>query len=365
MSYSNSSVAAQAGDRPISVMIVDDSALVRQILTKIFDSAPGIKVVGTCVDPYDAREKIKQLNPDVLTLDVEMPKMDGVTFLKNLMRLRPMPVVMISSLTERGAEVTLKALELGAVDFVAKPKFDLAQSLEDYTEEIVGKVRIAARMKEQLKAGPRPVPSQTSVVPNNGPVVDLRTTDRIIAIGSSTGGTEAVKEVFLNLPPNSPGIVIAQHIPPVFSRSFAERLNQNSALSVSEATDGQQIVPGHAYVAPGDYHLEVVRNGARYECRLSQKDPVNRHRPSVDVLFDSVANSAGKNALGIILTGMGNDGAQGLKNMLDAGSETIAQDEKTSVVWGMPGRAVDCGATDRILPLEKIAGEMVKFATKP
>ena len=362
MSYSNSTQAASAIEKPISVLIVDDSALVRQILTKVFDAAPGIEVVGTCVDPYDARDQIKKLNPDVLTLDVEMPKMDGVTFLKNLMRLRPMPVVMISSLTERGAEVTLKALELGAVDFVAKPKFDLAQSLESYAEEIVGKVKLAARMGVRVSATPRAI----SAAPiSTGPVVNLRTTERIVAIGSSTGGTEAVKEVLVNLPPNSPGIVIAQHIPPIFSKSFAERLNQCSALAVSEAHDGQQIVPGHAYVAPGDYHLEVVRNGTRYECRVSRKDPVNRHRPSVDVLFESVAKSAGKNALGIILTGMGNDGAQGLKNMLEAGSETIAQDEKTSVVWGMPGRAVECGATERILPLENMAAEILKFAGKP
>ena len=364
MNYSNSLSSATVTDKPITVLIVDDSALVRQILTKVFDEAPGIEVVGACVDPYDAREQIKKLNPDVLTLDVEMPKMDGVTFLKNLMRLRPMPVVMISSLTERGAEVTLKALELGAIDFVAKPKFDLAQSLEAYAEEIVGKVKMAARMGTRLVATPHHVdPTRNSQVTR--PVVDLRTTERIVAIGSSTGGTEAVKDVFASLPANSPGIVVAQHIPPVFSRSFAERLNHSSALVVCEAADGQQIVPGHAYVAPGDYHLEVVRNGARYECRLSQKDPVNRHRPSVDVLFDSVAQSAGKNALGIILTGMGNDGAQGLKNMLDAGSETVAQDEKTSVVWGMPGRAVECGATERILPLADIAGEITKFAGKP
>lgn len=364
MSYSNPSrAAAPAPQNPVRVLIVDDSALVRQILTKVFNAAPGVKVVGACTDPFDAREQIKRLNPDVLTLDVEMPKMDGVTFLKNLMRLRPMPVVMISSLTERGAEVTLKALELGAVDFVAKPKFDLAQSLESYAEEIVGKVKMAARMGVRLASAPRQAASAAGA--SKGPVVDLRTTDRIIAIGSSTGGTEAVKDVFLGLPPNSPGIVIAQHIPPVFSKSFADRLNQTSQLIVSEARDGQQIVPGHAYVAPGDFHLEVIRNGARYECRLSQKDPVNRHRPSVDVLFDSVAKSAGKNALGIILTGMGNDGAQGLKNMLDAGSETIAQDEKTSVVWGMPGRAVECGATERILPLQNMAEEIIKFASKP
>lgn len=372
MSYSKPLIQSHSAGgkaKTVTVLIVDDSALVRQILTKIFNEAPGISVVGTAIDPLDAREKIKRLNPDVLTLDVEMPKMDGVTFLANLMRLRPMPVVMVSSLTEKGAEVTLKALELGAVDFVAKPKVDLAHGLEEYTEEIVAKVKVAGSMVDRIaqsaKRASNNPPSRPSAFDKAKPVIDLRTTERIIAIGSSTGGTEAVRDVLVQMPPDSPGIVIAQHIPPVFSRSFAERLNQHSALVVHEAEDGQQIVPGHAYVAPGDFHLEVVRNGARYVCQLSQRDRVNRHRPSVNVLFDSVAAAVGKNACGVILTGMGDDGATGLKNMLDAGAVTLAQDEETSVVWGMPGQAVKRGATETTVPLQEIHRHLIKFAGQP
>jgi two-component system chemotaxis response regulator CheB len=366
------SQAAPAGRRPIRVLIVDDSALVRSLLTDILKAAPGIEVVGVAADAHAAREKIKQLNPDVLTLDVEMPKMDGITFLRNLMRLRPMPVVMVSSLTERGADVTLDALALGAVDYLSKPKIDLAATLKDYAEELIEKVRTAARASVRAldpRQPPRPVaavgPAHSAdavlpkVSPRNRP---LRTTDRVIAIGASTGGTEAIKEVLMRLPPDSPGVVIAQHIPKAFSSPFARRMNDCCPMSVCEAEDGQHVLAGHAYIAPGDRHLMLVRDGARYVCRLDDGVPVNRHKPSVDVLFRSVAQNAGRNAIGVLLTGMGKDGARGMKEMLDCGSRTIAQDEASSVVWGMPGEAVSLGAAEHVVPLESIAGKILALA---
>jgi two-component system chemotaxis response regulator CheB len=343
--------------KKIRVLIVDDSALVRQMLTKMLDSDPEIEVVGAAHDPYAAREKIKTLDPDVLTLDVEMPKMDGVTFLANLMRLRPMPVVMVSSLTDRGAEVTLRALELGAVDFVSKPKIDVAHTLEDYRDEIVSKVKIAARARVQAIAEARsttvpiqvpPRHSADVILKRSGPAV-FRTTDRLIAIGASTGGTEAIKEILIRMPADAPGIVISQHIPEAFSKPFAARMNRESDMTVCEAVDGQQILPGHVFIAPGNRHLLVMRDGARYVCRLNDGPPVNRHRPSVDVMFRSVAQSAGRNAIGVILTGMGDDGARGLAEMHEAGAFTIAQDEKTSVVWGMPSEAIRLGGVDQVV----------------
>ncbi len=361
----------------IRVLIVDDSALVRQTLTKILDADKDIEVVGAAPDPLVAREKIKKLNPDVLTLDVEMPKMDGVTFLRNLMRLRPMPVVMVSSLTEKGAEITLEALEVGAVDFVSKPKIDLANTLEDYAEEVTEKVKAAAGAKlskrgadARMIARGSPNPQKMEITEKHSADVVLekravpqhfKTTDRIIAIGASTGGTEALKVVLEAMPADCPGIVISQHIPPVFSTSFANRMDTICAMTVFEAVDGQQILPGHVYIAPGDAHLMLVRDGARYRCKLSDAPPVNRHRPSVDVLFRSVAQNAGKNAVGAILTGMGDDGARGLKEMLEAGAKTMAQDEKTSVVWGMPGEAVHIGATELTLPLDEIAPRILQM----
>lgn len=353
----------------LRVLIVDDSAVVRKILTRVLESDPLIEVVGTAPDPLIARDKIKQLNPDVLTLDVEMPKMDGVTFLRNLMRLRPMPVVMISSLTEHGAEVTLDALEVGAVDFVTKPKLDVAHKLDDFSEEICAKVKAAAGARvSALVRSPKPAMvvepklSADAVLGKSGSSGRFKTTDRIIAIGASTGGTEAIKEVLLQLPPDAPGIVIAQHIPPAFSRSFAQRMNSLCAMTVCEAEEGQQIVPGHVYIAPGDQHLVVARDGARYLCRLSDGPAVNRHRPSVDVLFRSVAQNAGQNAIGVILTGMGDDGADGLKEIRETGARTIAQDERTSVVWGMPGEAVKRDGVDDVLPLEQIAAKVLSLA---
>lgn len=354
--------------RRIKVLIVDDSALVRGLLTEILGQDPELEVVGAAQDAFVAREKIKALEPDVLTLDVEMPRMDGLQFLRNLMRLRPMPVVMCSSLTERGADVTLAALELGAIDFVTKPRVDITRAMESYAAEIIGKVRMAARARvralsqEGVVAGQ--VPRAAQPVPKAGGL-RYRTTDQIIAIGASTGGTEAIREVLCRLPPDAPGIVITQHIPKAFSGPFAARMNSISPLTVHEATDGQPIQQGHVYIAPGDLHLLVERDGAKYRCRLSDAEPVGHHRPSVDVLFNSVAQQVGSNAIGAILTGMGADGARGLKAMREAGARTFAQDERTSVVWGMPGAAVQAGAVEQVLPLPQIAAALLEALGGP
>lgn len=358
----------------VRVLVVDDSALMRQMLSGLLGEDPAIEVVGVAADPYIARDKIKRLDPDVLTLDVEMPRMDGLTFLRNLMRLRPMPVVMISSLTERGAEITLQALELGAVDFVPKPKLDVQQGIAAYAEEICGKVKVAAKaVPRRLQsgrpgAGPASVPPKLSadavLATRTTESRQLRTTEMIVAIGASTGGTEAIKEVLMGLPADAPGIVIAQHIPAEFSEAFARRMNDLSAVAVTQARDGQQILRGHAYVAPGGQHLLVERSGARYVCRLSDGPHVNRHRPSVDVLFRSVAQSVSLNAVGILLTGMGDDGARGLLEMRQAGARTVAQDEASSVVWGMPGVAVKLGAAESVLPLSSVAEALLKLSRR-
>mgnify|MGYP002781071298 CR=1 FL=1 len=357
----------------VRVLIVDDSALVRQLLTEILQAYPGIEVVGTAQDAYMAREKIKRLDPDVLTLDVEMPRMDGISFLRNLMRLRPMPVVMCSSLTEHGADVTLDALALGAVDFVTKPKVDVACRLEEYAQEIAAKVRAAAHARvvplQETAAPPPPIRvveklSADAVLPKGGAPRHFRTTEQVIAIGASTGGTEAIKEVLVRMPPDAPGIVITQHIPKAFSGPFAARMNAACGLVVAEARDGQQILPGHVYIAPGDRHLLVVRDGALYRCRLNDGPPVQRHKPSVDVLFRSVAQNVGRNAVGIMLTGMGRDGAEGMKEMREAGAPCLAQDEATSVVWGMPGAAWAIGAAEVLLPLPAIAGRAMQIVAE-
>jgi len=359
--------------KKIKLLIVDDSALVRQVLTSIFAETPDIEVIGTAPDPYIAREKIKKLNPDVLTLDVEMPRMDGVTFLGNLMRLRPMPVVMVSSLTEQGADVTLRALEYGAVDFVAKPKLDVAEGLVSYAEEIIEKVRMAARarvrplerrpMLDQVSGSDVTSRHSVDAVLEARPAARLfRTTDRIIGIGSSTGGTEAIKEVLMQLPADiQAGIVVTQHIPAAFSAPFAKRVDGVTALSVCQAEDDQQIRPGHVYIAPGDRHLIVERDGARYVCRLNDGPPVNRHKPSVDVMLRSLVQNAGPNAIGVMLTGMGDDGAEGMGELKAAGAPIIAQDEKTSVVWGMPGEVVKRGYADEVLPLGRIAERLMEL----
>lgn len=347
----------------IRVLVIDDSALVRKILTEILRCAPGIDVVGTAVDPHDARAKIKALDPDVLTLDVEMPRMDGITFLSNLMRLRPMPVVMVSSLTEPGADVTFAALELGAIDFITKPKLDIAEGLEGYAEELVEKVKMAAKARPRPRTTAATQLRATAGAPTAGVLARVRATDRLLAIGASTGGTEAIRELLAQMPPDAPPTLITQHIPEAFAGPFAERLDRNSPMRVCQARDGQQILPGHAYVAPGNLHLSVRRDGARYTCRLSDGDPVNRHKPSVDVLFDSVAQHVGVNAVGVLLTGMGADGAQGMQRIRAAGGPTIAQDEATSVVWGMPGEATKIGAAQEVLPLGRIAPRIMELVS--
>ena len=347
--------------KPIGVLIVDDSALVRKLLTEILQTDPAIEVVGTATDPYAARKKINKLKPDVLTLDVEMPKMDGITFLRNLMRLHPMPVVMFSCLTQKGADIAMQALELGAIDFISKPTTDLNHNLEQYRNEIITKVKAAATARVRAYTGKPAEPVQLdAVLPDTASQQKhdsdeaATSTDSIIAIGASTGGTEAIKSLLATMPASSPGTVITQHIPAAFSAHFAENLDRVSAMKVCEAKDGQQILQGHAYIAPGDMHLLVIRKNTHYYCELSDKPPVNRHKPSVDVLFRSASYSAGPNAIGVLLTGMGKDGAQGLKDMQQAGALTIAQDEHSSVIWGMPRAAVQLGAADRVLPLSKI-----------
>lgn len=347
---------------PVRVLVVDDSALIRNLLAKILGEAEGIEVVGTAADPFIARDKIKTLKPDVLTLDIEMPRMDGLTFLRNLMRLRPLPVVMVSTLTEKGASATMEALEIGAVDFVAKPKIDISHSIGDYAEEIISKVRFAATVKIRARSGEpvnAPVYSADIIIAKSTKKL-LRTTDRIIAIGASTGGTEAIKAVLMGLPTDTPGVVIAQHIPAGFSTAFAQRMNQQTGLFVKEAEDGDQVLPGHVFIAPGDRHLLLDRSGARYVCRLNDGEPVNRHKPSVDVLFRSVLKAAGENAVAALLTGMGADGAEGMLELNNEGIHTIAQDEASSVVWGMPGEAVKRGGASNVLALDKIAAALIK-----
>ena len=348
---------------PCKVLIVDDSAVVRQMLSEILDSDPGIEVVGTAADPLLAREKIKRLAPDVITLDVEMPRMDGLAFLENLMRLHPLPVVMISSLTERGADTTLQALALGAVDFVSKPKLDVARGLQGYADEIIAKVKMAARSRVRPLARPNP-PRITlgAVAPVAPRSIQFRTTDRLIAIGASAGGTEALRVVLEGMPADAPAVVMTQHLPATFSTPFAERLDRHSAMSVREATDGEAVLPGHAYLPPGGKHLRIIRDGARWRCRIDDGPPVNRHKPAVDVLFRSVAESAGANAIGAILTGMGDDGARGLLELKNAGAPTLVQDEATSVVWGMPGAAFKLGAAEEMVPLERIAERLMALA---
>jgi two-component system chemotaxis response regulator CheB len=343
--------------RPVRVLVIDDSALIRQMISDLLGADPNIEVVGTAADPYIARDRIKQLAPDVLTLDVEMPRMDGLTFLRNLMRLRPMPVVMVSTLTQAGAQVTLDALALGAVDFVPKPAIDIARGLAEYADMLAWKVRQAARARV-ARLGHHVAPSEPAGPPG------YRTTDRLLAIGASAGGTEAIREVLARMPADAPAIVIAQHIPATFSAAFAQRLDRHSRMTVVEACDGQPLLNGHAYLAPGGRHLRVVRSGARWHAALGGDAPVRGHRPSVDVLFESVATHAGANAGAALLTGMGDDGARGLLALRKAGASTFAQDEATSVVWGMPGAAVALNATENVLPLEQIAYRMLEPATQ-
>ncbi|MBH0178699.1 MAG: chemotaxis response regulator protein-glutamate methylesterase [Nitrospira sp.] len=351
----------------IRVLTVDDSALMRQVLGVMLSKDPDIEVVGAAPDPYIAREKIKALNPDVLTLDVEMPKMDGLTFLEKLMRGHPMPVVMVSSLTEVGCQTTLRALELGAVDFITKPKIDLREGMEELAQDLIAKVKAAARAQVRGKgpeSGRERIPLVSRGVLSPGSQAMIKTTDTIIAIGSSTGGTEAVKDVLEVLPPNTPPILITQHMPERFTKTWADRLNGLCRISVKEAEDGDSVLPGHALIAPGSYHMTLVRSGARYTVRINQDPPVNRHRPSVDVMFESVAHYAGGNAVGVILTGMGGDGAKGLLAMKQAGAFTIAQDEASCVVFGMPKEAIKLGGVERVLPLADIASAIYAHVSR-
>ncbi len=351
------------------VVVVDDSALVRSLLAEIINRQPDMQCVGTASDPLVARETIRNLDPDVITLDVEMPRMDGLDFLSRLMRLRPMPVVMVSTLTERGAEVTLRALELGAIDFVAKPKIGIADGLHALAHDITEKIRIAARARVHRTASPpqaggagaasgtaaAPPPAAASTAP-----IGRLSTEKILFIGASTGGTEATKEVLVQLPADSPAVMITQHMPPGFTKSYAARLDGLCRISVKEAQDGERVLPGHAYIAPGGLHLSVERSGANYIARVRDGEPVNRHKPSVEVLFQSAARVVGPNALAIMLTGMGADGAKAMKEMRDAGSHNIAQDEASCVVFGMPREAIAAGAVHEILPLAEIAPRLIE-----
>ena len=338
----------------IKVLIVDDSALIRSVMTEIVNSQPDMEVVGAAPDPLVAREMIKQTNPDVLTLDVEMPKMDGLDFLEKLMRLRPMPVLMVSSLTERGSEITMRALELGAVDFVTKPKISIQSGMREYTDMIADKIRAAS--KARIRARTLPSAGDRVAAPLPALRSPLTSSDKLIIVGASTGGTEAIREFLMQMPSDCPGILITQHMPEGFTRSFARRLDSLCKISVQEAAGGERVLPGHAYIAPGHSHLTLTRSGANYMTKIDQGEPVNRHRPSVDVLFRSAAQSAGKNAVGVILTGMGKDGAQGMLEMKAAGAYNFAQDEASCVVFGMPREAIAIGAAHEVGALTALPG---------
>jgi two-component system chemotaxis response regulator CheB len=355
----------------IRVLVIDDSALIRKILTEVLSSSPDIEVVGAAEDPLVAREMIKQLNPDVLTLDIEMPHMDGITFLRNLMRLRPTPVVMISTLTEHGAEATLEALALGAVDFIAKPKVDVVNTLNDYADDIIAKVKMAARARVG-SINQREIRPKSSVVPVT-PIVTERQlikghisnevgVSKIIVLGASTGGTEAIKVVVKSLPADSPPVLITQHLPAAFSESFVKHIDLVTAMSASIPVHGQVIKNGHIYLAPGDRHMELAKENGKYVIHLSDGPPINRHRPAVDVLFHSAASCSGSNAICVLLTGMGADGAVGMKAMHEAGAKTVIQDEHSCVVWGMPGAAFKLGCVDYIEHLDEVANRITAVA---
>ena len=349
---------------PIKVLIVDDSAMIRAALTRIINAAPDLEVVGAAPDPVVAREMIKTLNPDVLTLDVEMPRMNGLEFLEHLMRWRPMPVIMISSFTAAGSEATLKALDLGAVDYVTKPGMDSISLPQDYAEDIRDKIRAAsgARLKLRTRAAAPPAPT---LVQSRGSFSSRLLSERVIAIGASTGGTEAIKEVLCSLPEEMPPIVMVQHMPENFTPSFAKRLNSLSKLTVIEVQGGERLQSGTAYLAPGHSHMRVRKNGGGFVLELSREPPVNRHRPAVDVLFFSMAEQVRQNALGVILTGMGKDGAQGLLAMRQAGAWTIGQDQASCVVYGMPREAAEVGALDDVAGLGEMPGRIVAKLRQP
>jgi two-component system chemotaxis response regulator CheB len=337
---------------PVRVLIVDDSALMRQLISTMLSADPEIEVVGTAPDPHVARERIKALNPDVVTLDVEMPRMDGVTFLRKIMSLRPMPVVMISTLTQAGAEVTLEALEIGAVDFIAKPVHDVASAMGELAEELQSKVKAAARSSVRVR------PSHPSPAKRPRPLLN-RSTGKIVVIGASTGGVEALKDVLMRLPADCPPILVTQHMPATFTPAFARRLDNECPMAVSEATNNARVEAGHAYIAPGGYHLELVRSGSHLACSVHDGPAVSGHRPSADVLFRSAARVAGATSIGVILTGMGKDGAEGLLELRQAGAMTLGQDEASSLIYGMPRVAFERGAVIRQLPLSEIADAII------
>jgi len=349
----------------IKVLVIDDSAVIRHLLTEILNEAGDIEVVGTAQDPLFAMNKIKNLRPDVITLDVEMPRMDGLTFLEELMRTDPIPVLMISALTQRGCETTLRALELGAVDYITKPSIDVSSGIIDISHEIIKKVRIAAEAKVRRTDHPSGIGRKSDTHRSTLDTTRIATTDKIIAIGASTGGTQAITEILTNLPESIPGIVIVQHMPPVFTRSFAERLNNMTGLDIKEAETGDRVLRGTVLIAPGNRHMIMRRNGAMYYVDIVDGPMVNFVRPSIDVLFRSIARCAGKNAIGVILTGMGEDGARGLQEMKEAGAFTIAQDEPSSVVFGMPKKAIELGAAKKISSLEKIPSLLVNILSGP
>ena len=343
----------------IKVLVVDDSAVVRQVMSDILGREPGIRVIGAAPDPIFAMERMCREWPDVITLDVEMPRMDGITFLKKIMAERPTPVVICSSLAQAGAETTMQALAAGAVSIIAKPTLGLKDFLRESSNDVVaaGGAAAASRLRN---LAPRPAAARMAEAPAANAQAMAKTTESIVAIGTSTGGTQALEAVLTALPPDAPGIVIVQHMPEKFTASFAARLNGLCQIDVFEAKDGQRVVPGRALIAPGGRHMLLKRSGAQYHVEVVDGPVVNRHRPSVDVLFRSVAKFAGRNALGVIMTGMGDDGARGLKEMHDAGARTLAQDEETCVVYGMPKEAVKLGAVDRSLPLGRIAAALLQ-----
>ncbi|MEW6480574.1 MAG: chemotaxis response regulator protein-glutamate methylesterase [Pseudomonadota bacterium] len=357
----------------IRVVVVDDSALVRSLLTEIINRQPDMQCVGAAADPLVAREMIRELNPDVITLDVEMPRMDGLEFLSRLMRLRPMPVVMVSTLTEQGADITLRALELGAVDYVAKPRIGITSGLNELAHDIVDKIRVASHAQvRRLAATPASGAaaagsgSHTASAVPTAPLPRLATTEKIICIGASTGGTEAIREVLVPMPADAPAIVITQHMPPGFTSSFAARLNSLCRISVAEARHGERILPGHAYIAPGGMQFRIDRSGSNYVAVVEDTEPVNRHKPSVEVLFKSAARVLGPNAIGVMLTGMGADGAQAMREMKDAGSYNYVQDEASCVVFGMPRMAIQAGAANEVLPLKQITPALLaRLANSP
>ena len=339
--------------KKIKVLIVDDSAIVRKIFAEELSKYPDIEIVGAAPDPFVARDKIVALQPDVITLDIEMPRMDGLTFLKKLMKYYPIPTIIVSSLTPKGGKMTLEALDIGAIDVIAKPGG--SYSVTNMSSQLVEKIRAASRATIRRDV------SRPSEQPSEPIRALTETTNKVIAIGASTGGTEALKAVLTKLPPNSPGIVVVQHMPAHFTTAFAERLNGLCQISVKEAEDNDSVIPGTALIAPGNYHMLLRRSGARYYVEVKTGPMVHHQRPAVDVLFKATAKYAGANAIGVILTGMGADGAEGMKEMKDAGASTIAQDEKSCVVFGMPKEAIKLGAADKILPLEQIAAEIIRM----